>query len=563
MAVIPEADASGDLFRDVLRRARPVLVALVILSLIGIVAFEIVPEPPPVECAALRAAEEQESRDALAPALEQQVKVDTLAMNGLLEQLAQSSDAELRTELVERVEQAEEDLRIAVTTELEAEAQTEPETEALTDPEDGGASQEDESGDADGETTGDDVGPESADGVAAGVSSEPAAAPTAGDEADETADENATSSEEATEADEMTALEAEVTVKKADLNDLNATQQLIRSVDEAVARVVLNRDALLGLYSESVEARNQTLRELGQAKDSEEPGSAKDQELDERISVEQRLHGAADMAFRRVESQTEDLVERLKKAGIDPPDTETLPFEGSAVNLQVANSIDPLRFDSDRGSKRQEIILSGSDRLVAEQSVTTEDDGRGTEQRLPNKATYVTDIGQLVSDDFDEIARSDVEVWARRVGPDVLLSVCIDPRSELKAGSYKGMAYLVDPSLNTVQIPLEITAQFQWIDSLYFLLLVFPLVAMVYVWYTFNQSSPFKPDALMRWVKNHFVVLYGIGFASVWAALQVAFNNPTWGSSLFSSVAVIGGGLVAAVTAMTTIAGRSGVGDDS
>jgi hypothetical protein len=47
-----------------------------------------------------------------------------------------------------------------------------------------------------------------------------------------------------------------------------------------------------------------------------------------------------------------------------------------------------------------------------------------------------------------------------------------------------------------------------------------------------------------------------VGFAAVWATLQVPFNNPTWGASWLTAAAVIGVGLVAAVTAMTVVAGR-------
>jgi predicted acyltransferase len=57
-------------------------------------------------------------------------------------------------------------------------------------------------------------------------------------------------------------------------------------------------------------------------------------------------------------------------------------------------------------------------------------------------------------------------------------------------------------------------------------------------------------------LKQNAVVAFVVGFAAVWATLQVPFNNRTWGSSLVNAAAVVGLGLVAAATAMTVVAGK-------
>ena len=148
---------------------------------------------------------------------------------------------------------------------------------------------------------------------------------------------------------------------------------------------------------------------------------------------------------------------------------------------------------------------------------------------------------------------------ARRLGSVLLLDVCITPDAELDAGQYTGDVYLVDPSINPVRIPVEVTAQSRLINYLYLLLVLSPVIAFGYIWTTGRISAgatPWSSKEFWKWTGQNFIICFAVGFAAVWATLQVPFNNQTWGSSVLSAAAVVGVGLVAAVTAMTAVAGR-------
>ena len=124
---------------------------------------------------------------------------------------------------------------------------------------------------------------------------------------------------------------------------------------------------------------------------------------------------------------------------------------------------------------------------------------------------------------------------------------------------YAGDVYIVDPSLNPAKVHLEVAAQSTWIFWLYSLVLFLPLLALAYLWITARISAgedPWNLRHLMRWSRINVVAALVVGFTAVWATLQVPLNNQTWGSSVLNAVAVIGVGLVAAVTAMTVVAGK-------
>jgi len=95
-----------------------------------------------------------------------------------------------------------------------------------------------------------------------------------------------------------------------------------------------------------------------------------------------------------------------------------------------------------------------------------------------------------------------------------------------------------------------------WLYVLPFLL---PIAAFCYLWVTARLSAaedPWDKKAFFKWASENFVLLFVVGFAAVWASLQLAFTDTSWGSSLVGAAAIVGGGLVASVTAMTAIAGK-------
>ncbi len=233
----------------------------------------------------------------------------------------------------------------------------------------------------------------------------------------------------------------------------------------------------------------------------------------------------------------------------------------SDVNLVSVEPVSHIDLGSHRAISKVEIVLASESFRTGEDASAKAEDGVATaalNTQLPDKAEYFTEALQFRRSEGNAIPTEQISVWARRVGTFVIMSVCIDPGG-LDPGMYAGDVYLVDPSLNTTKVRVEVTAQSQWINLLYLLLLILPALALAYVWITARYSAgqdPWNQRHLRTWLKQNSVAVLVVGFAAVWATLQVPFNNPTWGTSWLTSAAVIGVGLVAAVTAMTVVAGR-------
>jgi hypothetical protein len=119
--------------------------------------------------------------------------------------------------------------------------------------------------------------------------------------------------------------------------------------------------------------------------------------------------------------------------------------------------------------------------------------------------------------------------------------------------------YLIDPSLSEVVVPVEVTAQSTHMNWLFALLIISPVLSFIYVWFTARHmagANPWDQKEFKKWASENFILAAAVGFGAVWASLAVPFNDPTWGASVLSSLAVISVGLIAAVTAMTAVAGR-------
>jgi len=233
----------------------------------------------------------------------------------------------------------------------------------------------------------------------------------------------------------------------------------------------------------------------------------------------------------------------------------------SDVNLVPDAPVSRINLGSHRTTSKVEIILATASFGAADSSSTAAQDGVAAaipNVALPDKAEFFTEVGQFDRSEGGAIPPEQISVWARRVDTFVIVSVCIEPDG-LHPGMYAGDVYLVDPSLSPTRVHVEVTAQSQWINFLYLLLILLPALALAYVWITARYSAgqdPWKGSHWWAWFRQNSVAVLVVGFAAVWATLQVPFNNPTWGTSWLTSAAVIGVGLVAAVTAMTVVAGR-------
>ena len=238
------------------------------------------------------------------------------------------------------------------------------------------------------------------------------------------------------------------------------------------------------------------------------------------------------------------------------------PAARSNVNLVPADPVVYIELGGHRFPTMVQVPLESVSLGIIEDATVLPDDA-GTvlvsTGELPDKAEFLTSAGQLRRNEDISIPEHEVMVWARRMDTFVMLSVCVTPDG-LDAGQYAGDVYLLDPSLNPTKVRVEVTAQSPFINWLYVLLFLVPASALFYVWvnsrYTAGES-PWKWGPFWNWLSQNAVIALVVGFAAVWAALQGPFNNPTWGSSLVGAVVVIGVGLVAAMTAMTVVAGRA------
>lgn len=299
-----------------------------------------------------------------------------------------------------------------------------------------------------------------------------------------------------------------------------------------------------------------------------EPESAAqlDDELLTQIGTLQAEAVALGADLERLDLEMENLQAALERAtaassGVDD-DPGLYSPPAAALSLQPREPVALVNIGSGRDPRRVQIVLepvSGVSSDGAGDSTDPTTTARGDTAQPPAKPTFEVDAGQFRRSTGVEIADDNIQVVARRLGSVVLLDVCITPDVDLDAGRYTGDIYLVDPSLNPVRIPVEVTAQSRLINFLYLLLVLSPVVAFGYIWTTGRISagvSPWSSKEFWKWTGQNLIICFAVGFAAVWATLQVPFNNPTWGSSVLSAAAVVGVGLVAAVTAMTAVAGR-------
>lgn len=231
----------------------------------------------------------------------------------------------------------------------------------------------------------------------------------------------------------------------------------------------------------------------------------------------------------------------------------------SNANLVPRTALARIDLGSVRHPGRVEIVLENANAVAADASTVSTDGGEtdAASLELPDKARYFTEAGQFRRSTGPEISSDKIQVWTRRMGTFAVMSICITPDG-LDAGMYEGDVYVIDPSMSPARVHVELAAQMEYMNLVYALLVISPILALFYLWAKSRHSAgvyPWDWGAFWRWVKENGMLAIVVGFVAVWATLQVPFNNPTWGSSLLNAAAVIGVGLVAAVTAMTAVAG--------
>ena len=345
----------------------------------------------------------------------------------------------------------------------------------------------------------------------------------------------------------VTVLNADIAILDAEINTLTQKEAALEATFEAK---YLARSAMLTTEARATELQQvrSELEELGPAEAVED-----DLPLHEALIDEIRLLDLMDASL-------SDPIWFLASGLEDDIAGAYLPPR-SDVNLVPDVPVSRINLGSHRTTSKVEIILATASFGSADNSSTAAQEGVAVvtpNVELPDKAEFFTEVGQFGRSQGGAIPPEQISVWARRVDTFVIVSVCIEPDG-LHPGMYAGDVYLVDPSLSPTRVHVEVTAQSRWINFLYLLLILLPALALAYVWITARYSAgqdPWKGSHWWAWFRQNSVAVLVVGFAAVWATLQVPFNNPTWGTSWLTSAAVIGVGLVAAVTAMTVVAGR-------
>jgi predicted nucleic acid-binding Zn-ribbon protein len=349
----------------------------------------------------------------------------------------------------------------------------------------------------------------------------------------------------------ISTLDAEITTLSADIDALVRRETALETTIEAK---YLARSAMLTVDDRTSETRQ---ARTALVEKNEELGTVREAGGDrQRVDA---LSADIELLELRIVSLN-DPIWSLETESDDDISGAYLPPR-SDVNLVPAVPVSHINLGSHRATSKVEIVLASASFGAADNASTTAEDGVAAvtpNVELPDKAEYFTEVGQFGRSEGRAIPTEQISVWARRVGTLVIMSVCIEPDG-LHPGMYAGDVYLVDPSLNPTRVRVEVTAQSRWINGLYLLLFILPGLALAYVWITARYSAgqdPWKKSHWWAWFRQNSVAVLVVGFAAVWATLQVPFNNPTWGTSWLTSAAVIGVGLVAAVTAMTVVAGR-------
>lgn len=360
----------------------------------------------------------------------------------------------------------------------------------------------------------------------------------------------------------------EVTIDCLDANERGVNESgalLVAHIDSEIREL----DTQLAGVESAREAKEQELEDLREASPSETDATEVTAALAGQIQTLKGEIAALEGDKTRLSADKDDreLAAKRAEAARDSdqppfdPDPDRYSPPRTSINLQSRDAVAVISIGSDRDPKRTEIVLEQVSTTTSDaaDSADSESEAGPDLAQLPTKPTFLVSAGQIQRSNGLEIPDEDIHVWARWVGSVVLLNVCVAPDGLLDAGRYTGDVYLIDPTLNPVRIAVEVTAQSTWINYSFLLLLFSPLAAFVYVWVVSRHTAgvtPWNMDEFKEWAEQNFVICFAIGFAAVWATLQVPFNNPTWGTSVIGAASVIGVGLVASVTAMTAVVGR-------
>jgi hypothetical protein len=352
-----------------------------------------------------------------------------------------------------------------------------------------------------------------------------------------------------------------------------ATAAAEKAVDEADQRVIAAEEAVLlaesaQVAAEEAAAADPAAGELGGSADQAAQAAA-DARAEASVAEAAKLEVEALLVTTRAEqTRLEDQIAAKKvaseqAAGADPSNLDdsdpVLTPARSDLTFVPDVAVAKIHFGSTRNAKRVEIALVAQNE-TQDLVEAGDESSEPSSAVLPDTFWFRAETDQLRRNSGLEIPADEVTTWARRFGDQIFLSVCIEPSSALDAGKYIGSAHIADPSVRPISVPIEITAQTSLISWILLALVFSPVMAFLFVWIKFRHSANSDPtlftDPFWRWAKANFILAYVLGFAAVWATLQVPLSNETFGDSVVKAAAAVGVTLVAAVGAITPVIGR-------
>lgn len=346
---------------------------------------------------------------------------------------------------------------------------------------------------------------------------------------------------------------------------LAGAEQRVTAAEEAVALA----ESAEAAAAEAAAAADPADSDLAEDARDDATQAAEDARVEASEAAAAKLEMEALLATTQAaETRLNDQIATKKAARKQAEDADPGNLSGSELVLTPARSdltfvpdvaVAKIHFGSTRNAKRVEIAL------VAQNETQDATDGAAASVEssptlLPDTFWFRAETDQLRRNSGLEIPADEVTTWARRFGDQIFLSVCIEPSSALDAGKYVGSAFVADPAVRPISVPIEVTAQTSLISWILLALLISPVLAFLFVWVKFRHSANSDPtlfsDPFWRWAKANFILAYVLGFAAVWATLQVPLSNETFGDSVVKSAAAVGVTLVAAVGAITPVVGR-------
>ncbi len=288
---------------------------------------------------------------------------------------------------------------------------------------------------------------------------------------------------------------------------------------------------------------------------------------------------ANEQRLEEIQAELEALAEALENtssSALDGVGDRTFGLEdpGSPISLEVRSPESALvEFGSSRKPKRVQIVVEPIRATSDGETQQVDTAATGT---LPLVPEFRVEIRQFARGNNLEIPPNALQAWAVRQGNQIVVDLCITPSADraspvedgdagksegqsfgMDPGRYKGTVVITDSRFTPLVIPVEVTAQWHQMTDLAALLIFSPIAAVLFVYLKLRHSAAqtWSWPNLRWWLAHNLALALIVGFAATYATIRVAFTSPTWGESVVESAAVVGATLVAAVGAITTLAG--------